>query len=63
MSSAHPPRGTAPAPVNLADHADLARQVLDANAWTYFSGGAADEITLHANKSAWDGRHGKINQG
>lgn len=55
MSSAHPPRGTAPAPVNLADHADLARQVLDANAWAYFSGGAADEITLHANKAAWDG--------
>jgi 4-hydroxymandelate oxidase len=25
--------------------------VLDDNAWAYFSGGAADEITLRANKS------------
>lgn len=46
---------TTPGPVNLADHAALARAALDENAWAYFSGGAADEITLHANKSAWDG--------
>lgn len=30
------------------------RQHLDDNAWAYFSGGAADEITLRANRSAWD---------
>ena len=40
--------------VNLADHEAHARQHLDDNAWAYFSGGAADEITLHANRSAWD---------
>jgi len=30
------------------------RRHLDDNAWAYFSGGAADEITLRANRSAWD---------
>ncbi|MBU0829819.1 MAG: alpha-hydroxy-acid oxidizing protein [Gammaproteobacteria bacterium] len=38
----------------LADHEALARQHLDDNAWAYFSGGAGDEITLRANRSAWD---------
>ena len=40
--------------VSLADHEQHARQHLDDNAWAYFSGGAADEITLRANRSAWD---------
>ncbi len=40
--------------VNLADHEALARQRLDDNAWAYFSGGAADELTLRANRTAWD---------
>lgn len=40
--------------VTLADHEQHARQQLDDNAWAYFSGGAADEITLRANRSAWD---------
>ncbi len=44
------PPGTA----SLADHERLAREQLDDNAWAYFSGGAADEITLAANRSAWD---------
>ena len=39
--------------VSLADHEVAAHTRLDANAWAYFSGGAADEITLHANQSAW----------
>ena len=39
--------------VNLADHEAHARQHLDDNAWAYFSGGAADEITLRANRTAW----------
>ena len=43
-----------PGIASLADHERLARQHLDDNAWAYFSGGAADEITLHANRSAWD---------
>ena len=40
--------------VTLDDHARHAQTVLDANAWAYFSGGAGDEITLRANRSAWD---------
>jgi 4-hydroxymandelate oxidase len=44
------PRGL----VTLADHEAHARTHLDANAWAYFSGGAADEITLRANCAAWD---------
>lgn len=39
---------------NLADHELLARQQLDDNAWAYFSGGAGDEITLRANRNAWE---------
>ncbi|BDT66162.1 4-hydroxymandelate oxidase [Comamonadaceae bacterium OS-1] len=45
-----------PGVVNLEDHARHAHTVLDANAWAYFSGGAGDEITLRANRSAWDAR-------
>ena len=49
-------RGTVPpGTASLADHERLAQQQLDANAWAYFSGGAGDEITLRANRSAWDG--------
>ncbi len=44
-----------PEVVSLNDHETLARQRLNDNAWAYFSGGAADEITLRANRSAWDG--------
>ncbi len=48
-------RGTVPpATANLADHELHARQRLDDNAWAYFSGGAGDEITLRANRCAWD---------
>ena len=43
-----------PTVVSLADHEQHARQQLDDNAWAYFSGGAGDEITLRANRSAWD---------
>ena len=43
-----------PGIVNLDDHARHAQTVLDANAWAYFSGGAGDEITLRANRSAWN---------
>ena len=41
-------------PVCLADHEARARERLDAAAWAYFNGGAADEITLRANRAAWD---------
>jgi len=40
--------------VTLTDHEVHARTRLDDNAWAYFSGGAADELTLRANRSAWD---------
>jgi len=40
--------------VNLNDHEAHARTVLDDRAWAYFAGGAADEITLRANREAWD---------
>lgn len=40
--------------VTLDDHERHARTVLDDNAWAYFAGGAADEISLRANRSAWD---------
>ncbi|HEY8606516.1 MAG TPA: alpha-hydroxy acid oxidase [Noviherbaspirillum sp.] len=40
--------------VSLADHEQHARGRLDDNAWAYFAGGAGDEITLRANRAAWD---------
>ena len=40
--------------VSLADHERHAQQHLNANAWAYFAGGAADEITLQANNQAWN---------
>ena len=43
-----------PGLVTLADHEAAAHARLDANAWAYFSGGAGDEITLRANRAAWD---------
>ncbi len=39
--------------VNLADHEAIAKEKLDQNAWSYFSGGAADENTLRANLESW----------
>jgi len=47
---------SAPTPatiVNLQDHEACARAVLDEATWAYFSGGAADEITLRRNTQAW----------
>jgi len=43
-----------PGLVTLADHEQHARTQLDDNAWAYFSGGAADEVSLRANRTAWD---------
>ncbi len=40
-------------PINLYDHEKLAHAALDEAAWAYFSGGAADEITLQNNTRAW----------
>lgn len=40
-------------PVTLEDHERLAKERLDRGAWAYLFGGAADEITLRANRTAW----------
>ena len=40
--------------VNLADFEAPAQARVDAAAWAYLNGGAADEITLRANRAAWD---------
>lgn len=39
--------------VNLHDHARAAQATLPEAAWAYFSGGAADEVTLQRNETAW----------
>lgn len=46
-------KATVPIPACLGDHEALAAQQLDAAAWAYFQGGAADEITLRENRQAW----------
>jgi 4-hydroxymandelate oxidase len=58
-----PTRPAVPAPllqalptqaVNVADYEALAHDRLDAAAWSYVQGGAADEITCRRNRQAWD---------
>jgi 4-hydroxymandelate oxidase len=44
----------APLPVSLSDYEQLAEQRLSPQAWAYFSGGAADEITVRWNREAFD---------
>lgn len=44
----------APLPVSLLDYERLAEQRLSPQAWAYFSGGAADEITVRWNREAFD---------
>jgi 4-hydroxymandelate oxidase len=39
--------------VTLHDHERAAQAAMSASAWAYFSGGAADEITLRRNVLAW----------
>ncbi|MDO9406009.1 MAG: alpha-hydroxy acid oxidase [Polaromonas sp.] len=54
MSAALQRGAIPPGVVTLHDHEVHAQTQLDANAWAYFSGGAGDEITLRANRDAWD---------
>lgn len=42
-----------PAPINVDDFEELARAKLSPTAWAYYSSGAHDEVTLHANRSAF----------
>jgi 4-hydroxymandelate oxidase len=41
-------------PVNVFDYEALACERLEPAAWAYFSGGAGDELTLRANRAAYD---------
>lgn len=47
-------QAVAPGIVTLADHEKHAQTRLDTNAWAYFSGGAGDELTVAANRDAWN---------
>ncbi|HQZ56197.1 MAG TPA: alpha-hydroxy acid oxidase, partial [Ottowia sp.] len=40
-------------PLTLADQAAQAERLLEPAVWAYLCGGAADELTLRANLSAW----------
>ena len=53
-ASGRPGEAIPPDVVALADYEAHARARLDDNAWAYLAGGAGDEITLRANRSAWD---------
>ncbi|MCM5679091.1 alpha-hydroxy-acid oxidizing protein [Schlegelella sp. S2-27] len=52
--SASAPTRIPPGVVAAGDYEAVARERLDPAAWAYFSGGAADEITLRRNREAWD---------
>jgi 4-hydroxymandelate oxidase len=39
--------------ISLVDHEHHARLVLNESVWAYFNGGAADELTLRDNQTAW----------
>lgn len=50
-----PPLTTIPADVvSVADYEALAQERLDPSVWAYLSGGAADELTLRGNRTAFD---------
>jgi 4-hydroxymandelate oxidase len=40
--------------INVHDHARAAQAALSPAAWAYFSGGAANELTLRRNDAAWE---------
>jgi 4-hydroxymandelate oxidase len=41
-------------PINLFDYEALARERIDPIAWDYIAGGAEDEVTLRANRTAFE---------
>lgn len=47
-------KGQAVGPASLMDFEPLARQVISPMAFEYIASGAADEITLRANRDAWN---------
>lgn len=54
MNTRTPPDSLPAGLISLADHEAHARTRLNEQAWAYFSGGAADELSLRANRQAWD---------
>jgi 4-hydroxymandelate oxidase len=40
--------------VNVADYVEAAAAKVDPSVWCYFEGGAGDEVTLRANRAAYD---------
>ena len=40
-------------PINLHDYEALAREHLSEMIYDYYAGGAADELTVHENQTAW----------
>lgn len=55
MTAHYPLRNAIPPHIaSVSDYEGHAHQALDANAWAYLSGGAADELTLTANRDAFD---------
>ena len=53
MAAQPPSRHISADVVNLEDYARHAQACLPAATWAYLSGGAADELTLRANRQAW----------
>src|SRR5574343_1250946 len=53
MTDTRPPDTTAPALVCLDDYERQAQRRLDPASWAFFSGGAADGISLKRNRQAW----------
>jgi len=41
-------------PINVMDYEALARAHMDPGAWDYYQGGSEDEVTLRANRSAFE---------
>ena len=46
--------GERPEPLNVHDYERLAREVMHPAAWAYYSGGADDEVTLRAERDAFE---------
>ncbi|HZN73604.1 MAG TPA: alpha-hydroxy acid oxidase [Micromonosporaceae bacterium] len=41
-------------PINIADYEELAAKLVEPGAWDYYQGGSDDEVTLRANRTAFD---------
>jgi isopentenyl diphosphate isomerase/L-lactate dehydrogenase-like FMN-dependent dehydrogenase len=41
-------------PINIADYETLAQEKLDPAIWNYYQGGSGDEVTLRANRTAFE---------